>query len=62
MSMRDLPAEQKKVWRQMFDYYIFDADLDSHGHIPEQAKGSLGLIDESLNRKIRALLLKKINR
>ena len=62
MSMRDLPAEQKQVWRQMFDYYIFDADSNSHGHIPEQAKGSLGPIDESLNRKIRALLLKKINR
>ncbi|MGB1382382.1 MAG: cupin-like domain-containing protein [Porticoccaceae bacterium] len=62
MSIRDLPVEQKKIWRGMFDYYIFDADKDSHSHIPEQARGSLGLIDESLNRKIRSLLLKKINR
>lgn len=62
MSIRDLPSEQKQVWRDMFDYYIFDADKESHSHIPDQAKGSLGLIDESLNRKIRSLLLKKINR
>jgi hypothetical protein len=62
MSIRDLPAEQKKIWREMFDYYVFDADEDSHSHIPEQARGSLGPIDESLNRKIRSLLLKKINR
>jgi ribosomal protein L16 Arg81 hydroxylase len=62
MSIRDLPAEQKQIWRQMFDYYIFESDKDSHSHIPEQARGSLGTIDESLNRKIRSLLLKKINR
>jgi hypothetical protein len=62
MSIRDLPAAQKKIWREMFDYYVFDADKDSHSHIPEQARGSLGPIDESLNRKIRSLLLKKINR
>jgi hypothetical protein len=62
MSIRDLPSEQKQAWRDLFDYYIFDADSDSHSHIPEQAKGSLGSIDESLNRKIRSLLLKKINR
>jgi hypothetical protein len=46
----------------MFDYYIFDADKNSHSHIPEQARGSLGSINESLSRKIRSLLLKKINR
>jgi hypothetical protein len=60
--MRDLPGNQKKVWREIFDYYIFDADSNSHGHIPEQAKGLLGPIDESLSTKIRALLQKKINR
>jgi hypothetical protein len=62
ISMRDLPGNQKKVWREIFDYYIFDADSNSHGHIPEQAKGLLGPIDESLSTKIRALLQKKINR
>jgi hypothetical protein len=62
MSIRDLPVEQKKIWREMFDYYVFDADKDSHSHIPEQARGSLGPMDESLSRKIRSLLLKKINR
>jgi hypothetical protein len=62
MSIRDLPEKQKQIWRQMFDYYIFDADKDSHSHIPEQGKGSLGVIDETLNRKIRSLLLKKLNR
>jgi hypothetical protein len=62
MSIRDLPSEQKQAWRDLFDYYIFDADSDIHSHIPEQARGSLGSIDESLNRKIRSLLLKKINR
>ncbi len=62
MSIRDLPTEQKQVWRDMFDYYIFDADINTHSHIPQQARGSLGLIDESLSRKIRSLLLKKINR
>ena len=44
------------------DVAIFDADKDSHSHIPEQGKGSLGVIDETLNRKIRSLLLKKLNR
>ena len=62
MSIRDLPKEQKNIWREMFDYYIFESDKDSHSHIPEWARGSLGEIDESLTRKIRSQLLKKINR
>ena len=62
LSVRDLPASQKKAWQDIFDHYIFNDDPNVHSHIPEQARGSLGTIDEILNRKIRSQLLKKINR
>ena len=61
LSLKCLPPEQKKAWQAMFDYYIFGEEPDI-GHIPEQGRGVLGALDETSARKLRALLLKRLNR
>jgi hypothetical protein len=62
LTIRDLPTDQRKVWQNIFQYYVFQADDDTFEHIPEPARGPLGPIDEQVARQLRADLLNKLNR
>lgn len=62
LTMRDLPKEQKQAWQGIFEHYIFNADENTNAHIPEQGLGFLAPLNETLARKIRALLLSNLNR
>lgn len=62
LSLRGLPAHQRKAWQALFSHYIFEADDTTHAHIPESAQGSLAPIDERAARQLRAQLLNKLNR
>lgn len=60
LTIKDLSAEQKSAWNNLFQYYVFGSD--TFEHIPENIKGILGDIDEQQARKIRAQLLNALNR
>ncbi|WP_340677232.1 cupin-like domain-containing protein [Paraglaciecola sp.] len=62
LTLRDLPEEQKRAWQGIFEHYVFNADNDTSAHIPEHCRGFLAPIDDHLARKLRALLLNKLNR
>jgi len=62
MSVRDLPPEQREIWREVFRHYVFDADADTAAHILEAARGMLAPIDENRARELRARLLQRLNR
>ena len=59
MGLRDLPAEQRAVWQQLFDYYVFNPQEQAFEHIPEQVRGVLNPIDEASAKQIRSMLLNK---
>jgi hypothetical protein len=62
LSIRDRPEPEKRAWRAMFDYYVFGpADL-AGAHLPEKARGNLAPMDEVKARRLRALLLQRLNR
>jgi len=60
LGLRDLPPEQREVWKQLFDYYVFNPDPEHIAHIPEQARGVLNPIDEATAKKIRTMLAQKL--
>jgi len=62
LSLRDLPRAQREAWRAIFDYYVFDFDPESIRHIPEKRHGVLATMDQNAARRLRAQLLKKLNR
>ena len=62
LALRDLPKPQREAWKAIFDYYVFDFDEESVGHIPKDRRGVLGAMDAIGARKLRAQLLRKINR
>lgn len=62
LSLRDRPEPEKRAWRELFDYYVFGpADL-AGAHLPEAARGNLAPLDESKARRLRAMLLNRLNR
>lgn len=62
LSLRDLPRPQRDAWQELFRHYIFEFDDDSVAHIPENSRGVLSPIDDTMARKLRAQLLNKLNR
>lgn len=61
LSLRNLPEAQRKAWKALFDYYIFDQQPEDIEHIPEHVRGMLQLPLSPLEaKKIRAELLNKL--
>jgi hypothetical protein len=46
----------------MFDYYIFGPSDRPAAHLPEAARGPLAPLDAAGARRLRAMLLNKLNR
>lgn len=42
MTLRNLPPDQRRAWRAMFDRYVFLEQGDPGEHLPEHARGILG--------------------
>jgi hypothetical protein len=62
LTMRGLPAEQRKAWQEVFRHYIFEADDETAQHIPEAARHVLAPLTADGARALRAQILKKLNR
>ncbi len=62
LSIRDKPKHERDGWKQLFDYYIFDGPDKANAGLPQEAQGFLSRLDELSARKLRALLINKLNR
>lgn len=62
LSLRDRPDPEKRAWRELFEYYIFGPAERAGEHLPEAARGNLGPLDELKARRLRGLLLNRLNR
>ena len=62
LGIRGLPPEQRQIWKNIFDYHIFDAAQESVAHIPEAGRGIHGPMDEDRARALRAELLNMLKR
>lgn len=61
LAIRSLPADQRSVWRTMFDHYIFGADEDTAAHLPAHARGILGELDQPCREQLRATLRQRLS-
>mgnify|MGYP000671905026 FL=1 len=59
LGLRDLPDEQRMIWRDLFDYYVFNCSEESMEHIPSRARGALNPMTEETAKQIRSLLMDK---
>lgn len=62
LSIRDLPPEEKAIWRDLFEYYVFASTPQSWEHIPQGARGILDPLTAETAGRLRAFLLRTLSR
>jgi hypothetical protein len=62
MGLRDLPPEQRAIWQNLFEYYVFEPKDENFEHIPKHARGVLDEISEHKASDIRNLLISRLKR
>lgn len=62
LAIRDLPPAQKRAWKHLIDYYVFNNTSETVSHIPEHVRGSIGELNDTLARKLKAKILARFNR
>lgn len=60
-ALRELPVEQRAVWRTLFDYYAFQTSGDPFGHLAPGARGLMGERGEQALRAVRMILLRSLS-
>jgi len=55
-AIKVLPADQRSVWRMVFDHYVFALDRDPVEHLPQHARGLLGEPTREQLERMRATL------
>jgi hypothetical protein len=62
ITMKNLPPEELKRWRILFDHYIFEKNGDPLVHLPEKARGILGKRTPELVARVKKLLIDALSR
>lgn len=62
LAIRDLPPEDRAIWRDLFDHYVFDAGSGVTDHIPEAGRSILAPLTPESAGRLRAFLLRTLSR
>ncbi|MES2136656.1 MAG: cupin-like domain-containing protein [Pseudomonadota bacterium] len=62
LAIRDLPEADRKIWRELFEHYVFENSKDVTAHIPESGRGILARLTPETAGQIRAFLLRSLSR
>lgn len=62
LSFEDLPQDQRAAWQAMFDHFVFHADGDPNGHIPEDKRGIRGRLSDEAKARMRRTLAQMLGR
>jgi hypothetical protein len=60
MSIPALPVEQRKVWRNFFDHFVFRIEQDPCAHLPPEMEDIIGNMSAERMQHIKALLAQKL--
>jgi hypothetical protein len=62
LALRDMPAPERAVWRNLFDYYVFQTSGDPLAHLPPTLRGLMGARSPEQLREIKTLLAQTLSR
>lgn len=60
LGLRSLSKTKRDIWKNIFDYYVFNAKEENVAHIPEKIQGVLSSINEKEAKNIKAYLSEKL--
>ncbi|CAN5343545.1 cupin-like domain-containing protein [soil metagenome] len=62
LTIRDLPKDERMRWRAFFDHYVFQTGDDPVVHLPVEARGVLAPMNGSIQQRLKAILLRSLQR
>ena len=62
LSLRDLPADQRAMWKSMFERLVFSDPEEALGHLPPTKRGLLSPPSPQRTREIREILAQTFTR
>jgi hypothetical protein len=62
LAIRDLPADEKAYWRDLFDHYVFGDPAEAAAHIPSEGRGVLAPLTPETAGRLRDYLLRALSR
>ena len=62
LSLRQRPQYERQAWRELFDYYLFGDRSDATAHLDAKAHNVLSDLDQNAARRLRMMLINKLNR
>ena len=60
LALRDMPAAERAVWRNLFDYYVFRTSGDPLAHLTPGVRGLMGAPAAEQARQIKAILQRSL--
>lgn len=62
LTIKGLPASQRRGWKALFDYLIFQSDGAALEHLAPHVQGLFGELSQAKADRIRSILLKNLSR
>jgi len=62
LALRDLPADQRAVWRLLFEHYVFRPGDEAMAHLPRDQRGMMGPATPERDQRIRGILARAFSR
>jgi hypothetical protein len=60
MAIAELPESRRKIWRRMFDHYVFRTGGDPVPYLPPDKRGMLGAMNPHLETYMRAQIVRSL--
>lgn len=62
LAIKDLPPSRRAAWRTIFDHYVFQTGGEPAAHLAPEHRGMLGRLTPPIVQRLKALLLKTLQR
>ena len=62
LTVKSLPPEQRRNWKAVFDYLIFQSEGPALEHLPPRVQGLFGELTQARADRLRSMLLKNLSR
>ena len=56
LTLRDLPAGQKAVWRHILDLYVFDDPAAAAAHLPQERRSAFGAMTQKTRERLLLMI------
>lgn len=61
MAIRDLPEDERAIWRAMFEHYVFSGGEAARAHVPVEGQGVLAPLGARAAERLHQFLLRSLS-